>query len=128
MTISVKKIHLWRGDVEDQPGALVTTLRGRQPEVLMGYSYPGGDRKSRRAIIEIYPAEQPNSTKPTLLIQGEGRLGLSEGFYRALADAGINMDFLVAQTVGDYFSVVVGFATEEEAERAEKVVLNAAAH
>lgn len=121
MTISVTKIHLWRGDVEDQPGTLARTLQGTHPDVIMGYSYPGGDRKSRRAVIEVYPAAEPNSTKPTLLIQGEGRLGLSEEFYSVIAKEGINIDFLVAQAVGDSFSVVMGFATDEEADRAAAI-------
>lgn len=125
MAISVEKIQLWRGEVEDRPGALVPVLDGAAAaDVIMGYSYPGPDR--RNAILEIYPVANPSgglarSSKPTLLIRGEGRAGLSEAFYRAIADAGINMDFLVAQAVGDSFSVVVGFSTDDDADRAAAI-------
>jgi predicted amino acid-binding ACT domain protein len=131
MTISVQRIHLWRGDAEDRPGILATTLEklggsGAFLEVIMGYSYPGDGKK---AVIELFPvtgtetasaAQQVGlaaSVKPTLLIQGDDRAGLSDTFYRAIAKQGINIDFVVAQAVGDHFSVVIGFATDQEADR-----------
>lgn len=137
MTISVDKIHLWRGNVEDQPGALTGTMEAIASsaaglEVIMGYSYPGPTGK--KAVLELFPvtgtktasaAQQAGLTasmKPTLLIQGDDRLGLSEAFYRAIADAGINIDFLVAQAVGEHFSVVIGFKTDAEADRAAALV------
>jgi predicted amino acid-binding ACT domain protein len=62
------------------------------------------------------------SSKPTLFIQGDDRVGLSDVFYRAIADAGLNIDFVVAQAVGAHFSVVVGFATESDSDRAAKLI------
>ncbi|HEY3056372.1 MAG TPA: hypothetical protein VGK31_10635 [Thermoanaerobaculia bacterium] len=136
MTISVQKINLWRGEAEDQPGTLAEIMEqivrsGSGLEVVMGYSYPG---EKRTAVIELFPvsgartasaAQQAGlarSAKPTLLIQGDDRVGLSDTFYRAIAEAGLNIDFLVAQAVGEHFSVVVGFATESDADRAAKLI------
>ncbi|SRR5713101_2428899 len=136
MTISVQKINLWRGEAEDQPGTLAEMMEqlgrsGSGLEVVMGYSYPG---EKRTAVIELFPvagsrtasvARQvglASSPKPTLLIQGDDRVGLSDTFYRAIADAGLNIDFLVAQAVGEHFSVVVGFATDSDADRAAKLI------
>lgn len=131
MKITIERIHLWRGEVADHPGALATMLEKLAAsaaglEVIMGYSYPGDGGK--KAVLELFPvtgtktaaAQQSGlaaSMKPTLLIQGDDRLGLSDVFYRAIAHAGINIDFLVAQAVGEQFSVVAGFATDAEAER-----------
>jgi hypothetical protein len=141
MTISVQKINLWRGETDDQPGTLADIMEqiassGSGLEVVMGYSYPA---QRRTAVIELFPvagartaaaARQAGlamSSKPTLLIQGDDRVGLSETFYRAIADAGLNIDFLVAQAVGAHFSVVVGFATEGDADRAAKLINEIAA-
>jgi len=142
MTISVQKINLWRGEAEDQPGTLAEMMEqlgrsGSGLEVVMGYSYPIQQR--RTAVIELFPISGPKtasaaqqaglarSSKPTLLIQGDDRVGLSETLYRAIADAGLNMDFLVAQAVGAHFSVVVGFATEGDADRAATLIKDVAA-
>jgi len=136
MTISVQKINLWRGEAEDQPGTLADIMEqiarsGGGLEVVMGYSYPA---EKRRAVIELFPVSGPRTTsaaqqaglarspKATLLIQGDDRIGLSDALYRAIADAGLNIDFLVAQSVGAHFSVVVGFATESDADRAAKLI------
>jgi len=62
------------------------------------------------------------STKPTLLIRGGDRLGLMTLFYRAVEDEGINIDFLVAQALGDEFSVVIGLATDAEADQAAAAI------
>ncbi|HEV8660601.1 MAG TPA: hypothetical protein VGS96_18505 [Thermoanaerobaculia bacterium] len=136
MTISVQKINLWRAEMEDQPGTLASVIEelahsGADVEVVMGYSYPA---ERRTAVIEVFPVTSPRtasvaqqaglsrSSKPTLLIQGDDRVGLSDVFYRAIADAGLNIDFVVAQAVGAHFSVVVGFATESDSDRAAKLI------
>lgn len=140
VAISVDKIHLWRGEVPDRPGTLASTMGALAAsaaglKVIMGYSYPGGG-EGRKAILELFPvtgtataaqrADLTASMKPTLLISGDDRLGLSEAFYRAIAEEGINIDFLVAQALGDHYSVVIGFATEAEADRAAALVQNLA--
>ena len=74
---------------------------------------------ARKAAQQAGLARSP---KATLLIQGDDRIGLSDALYRAIADAGLNIDFLVAQSVGAHFSVVVGFATESDSDRAAKLI------
>ena len=46
---------------------------------------------------------------------------------RALGEAGINVAFLVAQVVGRKFAAVIGFADEQAAGQATKVIRKAAA-
>ena len=57
MAVTVKKITLWRSDVQNKPGVLSNTLcpladAGVDLQVLMGYHYSGG---KGRAAIELYP-------------------------------------------------------------------------
>jgi hypothetical protein len=46
---------------------------------------------------------------------------------RALADAGINMDFLVALVIGRKFSTVIGFESDADAARAVAILKKALA-
>lgn len=138
MTVSVKQITLWRKEVENQPGILAMTLEpfargGADLEVVMGYRYPGDDG---RAAIELYPVSKKSvnaaqaaglsaSTIPTLLVQGDNKAGLGQAIARAIADAGINVGFLVAQVIGTRYSAVVGFETEDDAKKAVPLIKKA---
>lgn len=140
MAISVKKIQLWRREVENRPGTLAQTLEplarsGANLRVVMSYGFPGDPR---RAAIEISPvtgakptaaarqAGLSGSAIPTLLVEGENRPGLGHAFANATAGAGINIDFLVAQVVGNRYSAVFGFATDADADRAAALLKQAA--
>ena len=57
MAVTVKKISLWRKEVENKPGVLAGTLEpfasgGADLQVVMGYRYPGN---ATMAAIEVYP-------------------------------------------------------------------------
>lgn len=136
MAISVKKITLWRREVPNRPGMLAQTLEplsrsGANLQVVMGYHM--GDR----AIIEVFPvagkkgeaaglqAGLAASGPPALMVQGDNRPGLGHTLARAIADAGINISFLVAQVIGKRFSAVVGFGSEDEATRAVSIIKKA---
>lgn len=139
MAISVKKIQLWRREVENRPGTLAQTLEplarsGANLRVVMSYGYPGDPR---RAAIEISPITGAKSTAaarqaglsvssiPSLLVEGDNRPGLGHAFARATADAGINIDFLVAQVVGNRYSAVFGFGSDADADRAAALLKQA---
>ncbi len=138
MAISVKKITLWRREVDNRPGTLAQTLEplagaGANLQVVMSYGM------GTRAAIEVFPVAGKKATAaaqraglatlgpPALLIQGENRAGLAHAMARGLADAGINISFLVAQVVGGRFSGVAGFATDDEATRAAGIIKKAGA-
>jgi len=141
MAISVKRITLWRGKVEDRPGALADVLQplaaaGADLQVVMGYHEPG---EKLRAVIELYPVSGKKLTAaaqgaglsaapmPALLVNGDNRPGLGHAMSRAIGDAGISLSFLVAQTVGRKYSAVFGFSSEADAVRAAKLIKSAAA-
>jgi hypothetical protein len=57
MSVTVKKIVLWRREVDHQAGVLAGTLQplataGADLHVLMCYRYPGNEAK---AVIELHP-------------------------------------------------------------------------
>jgi hypothetical protein len=98
----------------------------------MGYRIPG---REDRAVIELAPVSNrkqeeaaragrlaPATAIPTLLVEGEDRPALGHGLSRALAEAGIDIAFLVAQVVGDRYCAVFGFPGEEDARRAEAII------
>lgn len=139
MAISVKKITLWRRESGDRPGLMAETLRplaaqGISLRVAMGYRQPEGST----AVIEVSPVSGKKavaaaqseglaaSAIPTLLVEGDDRPGLGHALARAIADAGINLDFLVAQVVGRKFSAIFGFGNEADAKTAVGAIKKAA--
>ena len=140
MSVTVKKITLWRREIENKPGSLAAVLTplagaGADLQVVMGYRHPGHESE---ASIEVSPVTGKKATKaaqdaglgasviPTLLVQGENQPGLGAAISKALADAGVNLAFLVAQVVGDRFSAVIGFDNPEDAAKASSMVKKAA--
>ena len=141
MAVKVKKIMLWRCEVENAPGMLANALEplakaGVDLQGVMGYRFPG---ESTRAAIEVYPivskktmaaarsAGLSASSIPTLLVEGDNRPGLGHTIAKAISDAGINLSFLVAQVVGRKYSSVFGFEREEDARKAATLIKRATA-
>lgn len=139
MSVSIKKITLWRGVVENRPGALAEVLdpvsaSGADLQVVMGYREPGDVNK---AVIELYPVRGRKPTEavegaglkpaaiPAVLVNGPNRAGLAHRVARALSDAGINIAFLVAQVVGRSYSAVFGFESDQDATSAIAVIRKA---
>jgi len=139
MPVTVRQITRWRKEVENAPGVLAGTLEpfargGVDLQVVMGYRYPGNESK---AAIELYPimgkkltdaakaAGLEASSIPTLIVQGDNKPGLGHAIARALADAGLNLGFLVAQVIGRRYSAVIGFASDEDAKKAASLIKRA---
>lgn len=139
--MTVKRITLWRTEVANRPGVLSQTLdplaaSGADLQVVMGYRYPGSETK---AAIEVYPISGKKhssaaatvglaaSAIPALLVEGNNKPGLGQAIAGAMADAGLNLGFLIAQVVGKKFSAVVGFANEADAKTATPLIKKATA-
>lgn len=140
MSLTVKKIVLWRKEVDNQAGVLSQTLEplakaGADLQVVMGYRYPGNEAK---AVIELHPvagkrsmaaAKQAGlapSSIAALLIEGDNRPGLGQRLAQAVADAGINLASLVAHVIGKRYVATAGFETEADARRAVPLIKKAA--
>ena len=127
MAITVKKITLWRKELENQTGTLAKTLEplaGTDLQVVMGYRHPEGGTK---AAVELYPitgkksvakaqeAGLAASSIPALLVEGDNKAGLGHKIAQGISAAGINMNFLVALVIGKKYSSVIGFENESDA-------------
>jgi len=136
MPVTVKKVALWRRDLDNRPGALAAVLEplaraGSDLQVAMGYRFPGDES---RAAVEVAPVTSRKATAaaqgaglqpsgiPTLIVAGDNRPGLGFALSRGMADAGINMAFLVAQVVGRRYSAVFGFESDADADRAAAII------
>ena len=139
MAVQVKAITLWRREVENKPGALARTLKplaaaGTDLKVVMGYRQPG---EQDSAVIELYPISGKKAAAsaqaagltatsiPTLLVEGDNRVGAAHAATQALADAGINLNFFLAQVIGKRYSAVLGFETEADSRRAAGLIKKA---
>ncbi|MGA2593272.1 MAG: hypothetical protein ABSH32_25430 [Bryobacteraceae bacterium] len=141
MPVTVKNIALWRREIENKPAVLAGVLeplaKARADlQVVMGYRYPGNQAM---AALELYPVTGKKSADaakaaglaaapiPTLLVQGDNKPGLGYSISKAIADAGINMDFMVAQVIGRKYSAVIGFENETDARKASTLIKRATA-
>jgi hypothetical protein len=139
MAVTIKKITLWRGRIDNRPGALAGVLEPlanakADLQVLMGYREPG----QPQAVVELYPVAGAKSTakarsaglgpavQPSLLVSGDNRAGVGHAMARAIGEAGININFLVAQAAGRKYTMVFGFDSEADAESAAKLIKKAA--
>lgn len=141
MPVIVKRITLWRKDLENRAGTLAGTLEplakaGADLQIVMGYRFPNEHTK---AAVELYPIGNKKTTEaaqgaglvpsqiPVLLVEGDNRAGLGHSISQAIAEAGVNLDFLVAQVVGRKYSAVIGFENDADATKATAVIKKAAA-
>lgn len=136
MPVTVKKVALWRREMDNRPGALAGVLEplaraGTDLQVAMGYRFPGNES---RAAVEVAPltsrkataAAQGAGLQPsaiaTLIVAGDNRPGLGFALAQGMADAGINLAFMVAQVVGRRYSAVFGFESFADADRAAAII------
>ncbi len=137
MPITVKQISLWRKETENRPGLLAETLQplseaGADLQVLMGYRHG-----ENRAAIELYPVSGKKATAaaaagglekssiPTLLVEGDNRPGTAQRMAAAIAGAGVDLHFFIAQAVGKRYTAVLGFDSEANARKAAALIKKA---
>jgi hypothetical protein len=139
MPVTVKKIALWRREIENRPGALAGALQPLSEadadlQLLMAYRYPGAEDKG---AVEVYPVSSKKltgaaqaaglspSSIPVLLVEGDNRSGLGHAITRSLGDAGINLGFAMAQVVGRRYSAIFGFENDADASKAASLIKKA---
>jgi hypothetical protein len=141
MPATVKKIVLWRTEVDNKPGALAATIEppakaGADLQIVMGYRHPGPEGK---ATIEVYPiagkklmaaaqaAGLSAAAIPALLVEGDNKPGLGYAIAQTVAGAGVNFAFFVAQVIGRKYSAIAGFENEDDAKKAVPLIKQALA-
>lgn len=140
MPVTVKSIKLWRKEIENRPGELAKTLgplvdAGADFQVLMGYRFPGNET---RAAIELYPVSGKKAAAaaaaaglqaaeiPCLMVEADNKPGAAQAIAKSIADAGINLNFLVGQAVGRRYSAIFGFDNDADTRRAASLIKKAA--
>ena len=138
MPVTIKKIVLWRTEVDNKPGALARRLEpaakaGADLKVVMGYRH----QAAKGAVIEVFPITGKKAAAaagavglspaaiPTLLVEGDNKPGLGYAIAQAVAGGGINIAFLMAQVIGLKFAAVIGFETEDDATKAMPMIKGA---
>lgn len=139
MAVRVQSITLWRAEVDNRPGTLARALgplagAGANLKIAMAYRFPGNES---RGAIELYPVSGRKATAaarraglsessiPTLLVEGDDRPGLGAAISHNLAEAGVNVAFLVAHVVGRRYAAVIGFDTRADARKAAPLLRKA---
>jgi len=136
MAVTVKDITLWRREIDNRPGMLAQVLgpmakAKADVEVLMAYRFPGHES---RAAVELFPISGKKAAAaaqaagltaagdiPAVLVTGTNRPGIGFESTTAIAEAGINLAFVMAQVIGSKFSAVYGF--DNDADRRKAVAL-----
>jgi hypothetical protein len=131
MSIKVKKVVVWRTEVENRPGTMARALEPlaeQDLDLVIGY---------QGAVIDIAPVVGRKATTaakragftplPTsmILVEGKDRPGVCFTAARALGVAGISMDSVVAQVAGKKYQALFGFTSDADAKRAASVIKKA---
>ena len=139
MAVTVKKITLWRSEIANRPGALAGVLEavaraGADLKLVMAYRFPGDET---RGAVELYPitgkkaqaaarnAGLADSGIQTLVVEGDDRPGAGAAIGHSIAEAGINLAFLVGQAVGRRYVAVLGFDSDADARKAVTLIKRA---
>jgi hypothetical protein len=136
MAMTVKEITLWRREIDNRPGMLAQVLgplakAKSDVGVLMAYRFPGDES---RGAVELFPISGKKAAAaaqaagltaaddiPAVLVTGTNKPGIGFETTTAIAAAGINLAFVVAQVIGSKFSAVYGF--DNDADRRKAVTL-----
>src|SRR2546430_11876910 len=136
MPLSVKRITLWRADVENQSGVLARVLEplaaaGAALRVVMGYRFP---TTPERSAVELYPVGGRRVTEaagrgglaasdiPLVLVEGDNRPRWGAPMARAPADAGINIALVMAQVIGRRFAAALRLGNDAAAAEAVEII------
>jgi len=122
MAVTVKKVTLWRREIQDRPGALAQVLApladaGASLRVVMGYRHP---EPAGRAAVELAPV---SGRKVTAAAQGAG---LSPAAIGALLVEGDDRPGL-GRTLSTALAAIFGFGSDADADRAVGIIKKSAA-
>jgi len=135
MSVIVKRATLWCTETPNTPGTLGAKLgpladSNVDLDLVMGYSHPD----KVHATIEVYPVSGTRAQRaaraagfskasfPCLTVTGPNRVGLGRDIAAALAEAGININFFIAQVIGKQYTGMFSFEAESEADLAVKII------
>jgi hypothetical protein len=136
MALSVKKAALWRRELENRPGSLAQSLehfakKGVNLQILSGYSY----QSRAGGAVEVFPITEAKAEEaaksagfskaennPCLIIEGDDRPGVVYEMTQAIANDGINLQFLQSQGFGNKYVAILGFFSDHDCDRASALL------
>ncbi len=137
MALKVEKLTFWSGEVEDKPGALAKTLEplanaGVNLEVVFAQRNPAKvgfgtvwlyPVRGRKVVDVARSAGLSEAPSPVVLrVEGPDRPGIGHALTHALAEAGINLAFVSAATLGARFVAFFGFDSDADANKARRIL------
>lgn len=131
MAYPVEKMEVWRGEVEDQPGALSKVLEpmakaGADLTVLLAYPHP---KKSGWAQVLLAPVKGKRQTEaakalgfspdevPAVRLEGVNKPGVGSYITQTIARKGVNIYATNALVAGNRFVMLFRFLSSEDANR-----------
>jgi len=141
MAVTVKKVTLWRSDVDNRPGMLAEVLEPLAAakvdlQMVVGFRLPDNENQAvialspvvgKKAMAAARTGGLAASARPALLAEGDNQPGLGYAMVKALADAGINLRFVLAQVIGRRYSALFGLESEDDARKAVTLIKRAGA-
>ncbi|HEY9754548.1 MAG TPA: hypothetical protein V6C97_05290 [Oculatellaceae cyanobacterium] len=139
MALDIRRGQLWRKEIENKPGMFADALepfskQSLNLQIVMGYAKSTDQTKG---AVEIYPVTDANYVQcaeaaglkrmaeaTCLIVEGEDKPGIAYAIAKVIADAGINMHFAMCQSVDKQFQACFGFASEADADQAEKAIIS----
>jgi hypothetical protein len=137
MSLNIRKIQAWSGEIPDRPGAAAAKLEllaraGADLEFIFTRPHP---RKADTSVVFLAPmtgAEQMEAARQIglgpaldvamLSIEGQNRPGIGSEIMSQLAVAGINLRGLSISAVGNRFAAYLAFDSPDIATLAVQVL------
>jgi hypothetical protein len=132
MSIKIKKVVVWRTEVENRPGEMARALEPlaeQDLDLVIGYQgavidiAPVVGKKARTAAESVGFKPLPTSM---ILVEGKNHPGVCFTAARVLGDAGIGMDSVVAKVAGKKCQALFGFTSDADAKKAASLIKKAA--
>ena len=84
--------------------------------------------RGRKLTAAAQQAGLSASSMPALRVEGDNKSGLALRIAQAIADAGVELSFFVAQAIGRRYAAIIGFETDTDAKKAAALIKKAAAN
>jgi predicted amino acid-binding ACT domain protein len=137
MSLTVTKVDVWAGQIEDKPGGLATVLGAisgaggnlecviarrdpTKPGAGVAFATPvkgAGVRKAAKAA-----GLAPAANIATLKVEGDDAAGLGHRIMSAIAGAGVNVRGASGAVIGRKFVVYLGFDVPADATKAARAL------
>jgi hypothetical protein len=132
--LKISKGHMWRSTIEDKPGTFAKALEpfakaGHNLQIVAGWTPSVGSGKASMEVFPIIDEKAKQCAKEAglqemkdlvcLILEGDDSPGLGYKMAKAIADAGVNTRYAMAQGVKGHFAACFGFQNDADAEKAK---------